>query len=168
VRFSLARLWLSSPSLERSGTMKSLLRAATLAIAGLFMFALVAQAQTYNNAGGLGAKGYDVVAYFTDGKPTRGNPQFTHEYGGVKWQFASAQHRDAFKADPAKYAPQYAGYCAYGVSVGGLYDVQPDNAWTVVDGKLYLNKDASVKQLWSKDIPGNIQKADAAWPKLRK
>ncbi len=60
-----------------------------MAIAGLFDVGPCAQAQSFNSAGGLGAKGYDVVAYFTDGKPTKGNPQFTHDYGGVKWQFAS-------------------------------------------------------------------------------
>jgi YHS domain-containing protein len=133
------------------------------------MMAVAAQAQTFNNAGGLGAKGYDVVSYFTDNKATKGSPQFTHEHGGVKWQFASAEHRDMFKADPAKYAPQYAGYCAYGVAAAGaLYDVEPDNAWTVADGKLYLNKNTSVKQTWVKDIPGYVAKADATWPTIKK
>jgi YHS domain-containing protein len=148
--------------------MTTLLRAAALALGILFMIAAASHAQTFNKSGGLGAKGYDVVAYFTDKKAMKGSPQFTHEYGGVRWQFASAEHRDMFKADPAKYAPQYGGYCAYGVSVGGLYDVQPDNAWTVADGKLYLNKDASVKQTWLKDVPGYVTKADAAWPKIQK
>ena len=143
-------------------------RTALMAFAGLAMMALAAQAQTFNADRGLGAKGYDVVAYFTDRKPVKGTPQFTHEYGGVKWQFASAEHRDLFKADPAKYAPQYGGYCAYGVAVGGLYDVQPDNAWSVIDGKLYLNKDRGVQQTWLKDIPGYVTKADATWPKLKK
>jgi YHS domain-containing protein len=144
------------------------LRRAVSALAVVTLVSASAWAQSFNQSSGLGAKGYDVVAYFTDGKPAKGSPEFTHEYGGVTWQFASAQHRDLFKADPAKYVPQYGGYCAYGVSVGGLYDVQPDNAWTVVDGKLYLNKDASVKRTWSKDIPGHISKADATWPTLNK
>jgi YHS domain-containing protein len=144
-------------------------KTAMLALAGLSMMASAAQAQMFNNAGGLGARGYDVVSYFTDGKAMKGSPQFTHEHGGVKWQFASAEHRDMFKADPAKYAPQYAGYCAYGVAAAGqLYDVEPDNAWTVADGKLYLNKNASVKQTWVKDIPGYVAKADAIWPTIKK
>ncbi len=134
----------------------------------LLLVAAGAAAQSFNHASGLGAKGYDVVAYFTESRPVIGSPQFTHEYGGVRWQFASAEHRDMFKADPARYTPQYGGYCAYGVSVGGLYDVQPETAWTVTDGKLYLNKNASVKQTWIKDIPGNVSKADANWPKLKK
>jgi hypothetical protein len=148
--------------------MARVLRAATLALAGLFVLAFAVHAQSFNNSGGLGAKGYDVVAYFTDGKAVKGIPQFTHEHGGVKWQFASAENREMFRADPAKYAPQYGGYCAYGMALGGLYDVQPDKAWSVVDGKLYLNKDAGVKQTWLKDVPGNIGSADANWPKIRK
>jgi YHS domain-containing protein len=143
------------------------LRSTALAVIGAFM-AIAAHAQSFNNDRGVGAKGYDVVAYFTDGKAVKGNPQFTHEHGGVTWQFASAEHRDMFKADPAKYAPQYGGYCAYGVAVGGLYDVQPENSWSVVDGRLYLNKDPGVKQTWLKDVPGNISKAETNWPKIRK
>src|SRR5688572_11340240 len=101
-----------------SSFLRTLASTALMALAGLSMMALAAQAQTFNNAGGLGAKGYDVVAYFTDGKAMKGSPQFMHDYGGVTWRFASAEHRDLFKAEPARYAPQYAGYCAYGVAVG--------------------------------------------------
>jgi hypothetical protein len=147
--------------------MQAFFRFVTVTLAGL-VFAVAAHAQSFNNDRGIAAKGYDVVAYFTDGKPVKGNPQFTHEHGGVKWQFASAAHRDMFRADPAKYAPQYGGYCAYGVSVGGLYDVEPDTSWTVVDGKLYLNKNPDVKQTWLKDVPGYVSKAEANWPKIRK
>jgi hypothetical protein len=65
--------------------------------------------------------------------------------------------------DPERYAPQYGGYCAYGVAVNGLFDVEPD-AWTIFEGKLYLNKDKKIMGLWSKDIPGHIKKADMNWP----
>jgi hypothetical protein len=127
-----------------------------------------AQAQSFNNDRGIAARSYDVVAYFTDGKAVKGSPQFVHEHGGVQWRFASAEHLDLFRADPAKYTPQYGGYCAYGVAVGGLYDVRPEDSWSVVDGKLYLNKDPSVKQTWLEDVPGYIGKAETNWPKLRK
>jgi YHS domain-containing protein len=147
--------------------MSHLMRSAMLALTGVLP-AVAAHAQSFNNDRGIGAKGYDVVAYFTAGEAAKGSPQFTYEHDGVTWRFASAENRDMFKADPAKYAPQYGGYCAYGVAVGGLYDVQPDKAWSVVDGKLYLNKDAGVKQTWLKDVPGNISSADANWPKIRK
>ena len=147
--------------------MKFFLRTVTAAFAGAFMIA-AAHAQTFNNDRGIGAKGYDVVAYFTDGKPVKGDPQFMHQHGSVTWQFSSAEHRDMFKAEPAKYLPQYGGYCAYGVAVGGLYDVQPQTSWSVVDGKLYLNKDPGVQQTWLKDVPGYIGKAETNWPKIRK
>ncbi|MBI4273205.1 MAG: YHS domain-containing protein [Rhizobiales bacterium] len=115
---------------------------------------------------GLGAKGYDVVAYFTDGKPVQGKSDFTHAYGGVTWQFASAQHRDQFKADPAKYAPQYGGFCSWGVSQGKLFDVDPVNGWKIVDGKLYLNFNGDIHKVWEKDVAGFVSKANGNWPKL--
>ena len=147
--------------------MRNIFRITVAALVGLVM-SLAAQAQTFNNDRGIAAKGYDVVAYFTDGKAVKGSPQFVADHGGVKWQFATAEHRDMFVADPGKYTPQYGGYCAFGVAVGGLYDVEPDTSWSVVDGKLYLNKNPDVKQTWLKDVPGNIGKAESNWPKIRK
>ena len=103
-------------------------------------FAVKQTGAEYNTLyAGLGAKGYDVVAYFTDKKPVQGSDKFTVMYGGVTWQFASADHRDVFKVDPAKYAPQYGGFCSWGVAQGKLFDVDPVNGWTVSNGKLYLN-----------------------------
>jgi YHS domain-containing protein len=110
-------------------------------------------------------KGYDPVAYFTDGKPVKGDKQFTLEWNGATWFFASAEHRDLFKAEPEKYAPQYGGYCAWAVCQGNTADIDPD-AWKIIGGRLYLNYDADIQEKWSADIPGNIQKADANWPKL--
>ena len=116
---------------------------------------------------GLGAKGYDVVAYFTDGKPTQGSDRFTATYGGVKWQFASREHRDAFEADPARYAPQYGGFCSWGISQGKLFDVDPVNGWKVVDGKLYLNFNEGVRQRWLPRSSEFINAADLNWPQVR-
>ena len=115
--------------------------------------------------GGFAIEGYDAVAYFTDGKPTKGDPKYQFEYMGAKWLFASADHRDQFKADPEKYAPQYGGYCAYAVSKGSTAKIEPD-AWKIVDGKLYLNYNHSIQKKWEKDISGHIKKADANWPKV--
>ena len=115
-------------------------------------------------ADGAGAiRGYDPVAYFTEGKPVKGKAEFTHQWKGATWRFASAANRDRFAAAPEKYAPQYGGYCAYGVASGYAVKTEPD-AWSVVDGKLYLNYDRSVQASWVKDIPGYIRKADANWP----
>jgi YHS domain-containing protein len=111
--------------------------------------------------------GYDTVAYFTENKPVKGSDAFTTEYMGAKWKFASKANLELFKADPAKYAPQYGGYCAYGVSQGHLVKVEPDK-FTVLDGKLYLNYDAGVQATWIKDPKGYNKLADEKFPALLK
>jgi YHS domain-containing protein len=115
---------------------------------------------------GLGAKGYDVVSYFIDAKPVQGKESFVVEHAGVKWQFVSAEHRDLFKANPAKYLPQYGGFCSWGVANGKLFDVDPVTGWRVVSGKLYLNFNADIQKVFDKDAAGFISRADANWPKL--
>ena len=115
--------------------------------------------------GSVALDGYDAVAYFTDGKPIEGRSEITHEWHGAVWRFATPEHRDLFAADPAKYAPQYGGYCAYAVSKGYTADIDPE-AWKIVDGKLYLNYDREVQKLWEQDVPGYIRKADANWPRI--
>ena len=114
--------------------------------------------------GGAAIRGYDPVAYFTEGKPVKGKTEFTHQWKGATWRFASAANRERFAAAPEKYAPQYGGYCAYGVASGYTVKTEPD-AWSVVEGKLYLNYDRNVQASWVKDIPGYIRKADANWPR---
>ena len=115
---------------------------------------------------GTAVKGYDVVAYFEEGAPREGSKAFTHEWNGATWRFATAENRDAFSADPERFAPQYGGYCAYAVAKGATADIDPQ-AWKIVDGKLYLNLSPSIQARWEKDIPGYIAKADANWPGLR-
>lgn len=138
------------------------------AILAALLLALACGVQAQNNvdASGLALKGYDPVAYFTEGKPVQGKPEFTARHEGATYRFASAANRDAFLAGPAKYAPQYGGYCAYGMASGYKAPIEPD-AWTIVDGKLYLNYSQSVRDRWSSDIPGFIRKADANWPSVR-
>jgi YHS domain-containing protein len=114
---------------------------------------------------GKGAAGHDVVAYFTMGKPVKGKAEFSTSWKGATWEFSSAENLEKFKANPEAYAPQYGGYCAYGVSKGGLVKGEPDQ-WTIVDGKLYLNYSAGVQKTWSKDIPGFIATADKKWPNI--
>lgn len=114
---------------------------------------------------GVAIRGYDTVAYFTDGKPVPGKPEFSTEYEGAKWLFASQDHLDKFKADPARYAPQYGGYCAYGVANDHLVKIEPDQ-WSIIDGKLYLNYDSGVSAKWKKDPAGYNRKADARFAEL--
>ena len=113
----------------------------------------------------LAVSGYDAVAYFTEGRPVEGSDDFTFEHDGALWRFSSAENRDAFAANPAQYAPQYGGYCAWAVSQGYTASTDPE-AWRIVDGKLYLNYSLGVQQQWEQDIPGNITAGDANWPKV--
>jgi len=123
-------------------------------------------AQRINTGPGkLAVKGYDVVAYATEGKPVPGSPQFEQMYGGAAYRFASAANRARFVSDPERYAPQYGGFCAYAVSRGYTADTDP-LAWRIVGEKLYLNYNRGAQQKWEADIAGNISKGDANWPGL--
>lgn len=118
------------------------------------------------DADGLALKGYDPVAYQTAMQPMVGSPAFTAMHEGATYRFASAENRDRFVADPARYAPMYGGYCAMGVAGGRKFDIDP-MAFTVVEGRLYMNKDLRTRRAWMRDIPGYNAKADANWPTVR-
>ena len=123
-----------------------------------------ARAATFTDDG-LAIRGYDPVAYF-NGAPARGLAEHELTLDGATWRFASAENKAAFEADPARYTPQYGGHCAWAVSQGYTAPIDPE-AWSVVDGRLYLNYSKSVRSRWEKDVPGNIRKADANWPGLK-
>lgn len=144
--------------------MKSILRFVFVLLA----FAAIARAEKPVNTTlfGVAIKGYDPVAYFTDGKPAKGDAKFSHEWNGATWHFASAEHRDLFKASPDKYAPQFGGYCAWAVSQNYTANSDPENAWKIVNGKLYLNYNRDVQKKWEDDVPGNIAKGETNWPKV--
>ena len=114
---------------------------------------------------GIAILGYDPVAYFTEGAPRKGKAEHAVMHKGAQWQFASAQNKALFEADPDKYTPSYGGYCAYGVSQGYLVKIEPD-AWAIRDGKLYLNYDKSVQKTWSQKPADYIALADRQWPGL--
>ncbi|PCJ70560.1 MAG: YHS domain protein [Rhodobiaceae bacterium] len=115
---------------------------------------------------GVAIRGTDPVAYFTEALPVEGKPEFQTDYQGVVWHFANAENRDAFIADPEKYSPAYGGYCAYALSLG-TYKVATDpDAWSIIEGRLYLNKTPVVKTIWETDIPGNIEKSESNWTSL--
>ncbi len=150
--------------------MKIELRTVTLVVPAAIFFSVAAptlaeaKSEIYKNWRGIAIKGYDPVAFHTEGKPVKGDSDYELKWKDAKWRFASAENRDLFEADPEKYAPRYGGYCAWAVSEGYTASVDPENAWSIVDGRLYLNYNAEVKQKWEKDIPGHIKKADANWP----
>lgn len=148
--------------------MPGLLRIAALALTFTLPFA-AAQARSPEIFTGIvkatAVGGYDAVAYFTAGKAVAGRSDITYEWKGVTWRFASEQNREAFRQNPEKYAPQYGGHCAWAVSQGYTAKGDP-NVWKIVDGKLYLNYNASVQKNWERDIPGNVAKADRNWPEV--
>lgn len=109
--------------------------------------------------------GYDPVAYFTEGRPVRGDAQHRITHQGYEYRFASAANAAAFRADPARYLPQYGGYCAWAVANGYTAPGNPRN-WRIVDGKLYLNYNDEIQQRWERDIPGFIRSANTNWPSV--
>ncbi len=140
-----------------------LLSATAMPIAALLgVPAFAAQPQVFATDG-VAINGYDPVAYFTEMKPVKGDPAHVVNWNGADWHFASAVSKAAFEAAPEGFSPQFGGYCAYAVSKGYTATTEPD-AWTVHDGKLYLNFSLRARELWSQDIPGNIKLGEANWP----
>jgi hypothetical protein len=114
-------------------------------------------------ADGLAARGYDVTGYFLHGKAVRGSAMHQLEYKGATWRFETADGLARFKADPAAFAPQFGGYCAWAVSQGYVAPGDPEQ-WKIVDGKLYLNFNARAKELWEADQQDAIRRGHANWP----
>jgi hypothetical protein len=143
---------------------RSVLVLAVTAIAAVAAVASARAKPTVNiTRGQLAVHGYDAVAYHTGGRPTRGVANFEHHWNGAIWRFATAANRDAFAGDPARYAPEFGGYCAYAVSRGYTADIDPE-AWRIVDGRLFLNYSRRVQRLWEENLTGNILKGRANWP----
>ncbi|NQZ33337.1 MAG: YHS domain-containing protein [Oceanospirillaceae bacterium] len=134
----------------------------TVALMSLNLMAAEKPIYTSNNAA---VSGYDTVAYFTEGKPVKGQKSIEFKYLGVKWLFSSEANRALFVADPVKYAPQYGGHCAFAMANDNLVSADP-MAFTIVNDKLYLNYSLAVKKRWSKDIAGYIVDADEYWNAL--
>lgn len=112
---------------------------------------------------GVALKGYDPVAYFTDNAPVKGDSRFSSTYRGATYYFANDEHKKLFESDPTKYEPQFGGFCAYGVSKGYTVKIEPD-AFQVVDGRLLLQYDKSVREKFQQDTTGNLKRADSNWP----
>lgn len=128
----------------------------------VFLFAGFGSIAIGKPAGDVAIKGYDTVAYFKAGAALKGNESFTFPWHGMTWYFSSKENRDLFAASPEQYAPQYDGYCAWAMTETRKAQTDPE-IWKIVDGKLYLNCSPAAYEKWSKDIPGNIKKADANW-----
>jgi YHS domain-containing protein len=115
--------------------------------------------------GGVAIMGYDPVAYFTESRAVKGSLEFSHDWLGETWHFASAKHRDAFAAAPIKYAPQYGGYCALGVAYNEVSANIDPEVWRIVDGKLYLFfGEAGMEEEWDADPSAVVAQAETNWP----
>jgi YHS domain-containing protein len=153
---------------------KTMLRFYRLAFVSTFLVVAVLAALAYsadsseppvapvNATDGVGLKGYDPVAYFINGQPTKGTSQYSFQRKGVTYRFASEESLQRFKAEPEKYLPQYGGYCAYAMSINRIADISPTE-WTIFGGKLYLNNNFISQTLWSLDKSSRVGAADRNW-----
>ncbi|POR50798.1 YHS domain-containing (seleno)protein [Bosea psychrotolerans] len=150
---------------------RNFIRRIGAAVATASLGVTCARAESYGPVNTLGStdgtaiQGFDPVAYFRDGGPRKGKPEFSVRYRGATWRFASAEHKALFEADPIRYMPAYGGFCAYGTSRGYLVKIEPD-AWSIVDGKLYLNYDLDVRRTWLRDTKKYLARSEAGWPGL--
>ena len=134
-----------------------------------FLFATVLAPTAWGDEPRLSISGYDPVAYFTDGKPIQGKPEFEYSWHRSRWRFASGEHRELFTRDPKHYAPQYDGYCAMGASNGAEAhkDTVDPEAWAIVDGKLYLTHNRYWMQVWRENANEHIRQADQDWEAVK-
>ena len=139
-------------------------------VAGTFLLAsslsFAADIDMNADVNDLAIKGYDPISYFTKLTPEVGNANYTATYKGGIYRFTSEENRDLFKGNPAKYAPQFGGYCAFGVSMDKKFDTDP-LAWKIVENKLYLNLNKDVQKKWLTDVSGYVINANEAWGDIK-
>jgi YHS domain-containing protein len=140
---------------------KSLLGGIALSVA-LATSAMAAGVELNASSTGLALQGYDPVAYFTVGEPTKGNWKITSLHNDAMYRFSSEENKVAFEENPEAYLPEYGGYCAFGAAMGFKFDGDP-TLWRIVDGELFLNISTDIQKRWETDIPGFIVQADANW-----
>lgn len=124
-----------------------------------------ASVDTETDANDVILAGHDAVAYFTEGKPVAGSAEYTAVHNGAIYRFSSKKNRNKFTNNPEKYAPQYGGFCAYGMTFGKKFEVN-GKAFEIVDGKLYVNKNLDVYKAWKEDVPKHIIEANDQWPNV--
>lgn len=144
-------------------TLKTLITSSALVASSLSFAADIDMNADVND---LAIKGYDPVSYFTNSSPQKGSAKYTATYKGGIYQFSNEHNRDMFKKSPAKYAPQYGGYCAFGVAMEKKFDTDP-LAWKIVDSKLYLNLNKDVQKKWLTDVPGYLRQSNENWQDIQ-
>ena len=135
-------------------------------LATLLMALLICSCSSPTRSEGPAIGGYCVVCYHSAGKAVKGTAEFTSEHEGQTYHFVNQEALDTFEAEPEKYLPQYDGWCAYGVTFGQKVEIDP-TVFSIVDGKLYLNKNESIGKKFDKNTDKYIAKADAKWPKIK-
>jgi hypothetical protein len=139
-----------------------------LALAAILVASTAVAGERINkDAEDLAILGYDTVAYFTEGRPVKGSPDFEYVWQDARWRFASAEHRTLFAGEPDRYAPQFGGFCTGGVGLGRLSPIDPE-AWVIVDGRLYLHYDKEGRDETAADPKANIAVAAESWEALGK
>lgn len=132
----------------------------------LFVFTAGAQQSEIFAPQGKAIRGYDPVAFFKVGQAVAGADSLAYTWKGVQWNFSSQNNLDSFKLHPEQYAPQFGGYCAYGMAQGHKAPTEV-NTWTIENGRLYFNYNSKVKTLWDKDRAAMIEKAINNWPGIK-
>ena len=148
--------------MKKTNLLAGLLAASTILVS---TFSFAAE-ETQQDANGVILGGYDAVSYFAAEKPSKGYAGISAVHDGAIYHFSSEANRDAFKANPAKYAPQYGGFCAYGAAIGAKFPIDP-SVYAIVDDKLYVNNSANVSKLWTAKRSKAITLADQKWSKIR-
>lgn len=140
-----------------------LIRNAVAAIAFVFAGLVHAGVDTETDENGIILAGHDAVAYFTEGKPVLGDARYTAVHNNAIYRFSNAANRDAFAESPDRYAPMYGGYCAYGMTFGKKFEID-GQAFEIVGGRLFVNKNLEVYEAWKEDVPKHIVEANNEWP----
>lgn len=138
-----------------------------MATAAMSVFADSAKKMVATGPDNVAIKGYDTVAYFTEGQAMKGKSKFVASWNDAEWHFATAAHRDLFTGNPEHYAPQFGGFCAQGLSHDKKVAADPE-AWTIVDGKLYIKFSKDARDRWRKDKAARIKEAEESWAKRQK
>ena len=144
----------------------SLLKSIIVAGVALISLSAFADVDTFTDENSVTLAGHDAVAYFTENKAVEGSAKFSAVHDGAIFYFSSAGNRDLFNASPDQYSPQYGGFCAYGASLGKKFEVD-GKAFEVVDGRLYVNKNLDVYEVWVEDKEENIVEANQQWPQIK-
>ena len=145
---------------------KLIAKAVRQTLIGALLSAVVAMPVIAGEPGKVAIKGYDTVAYFTEGQPTKGSPEFVFAWNDAQWRFANAAHRDMFASNPERYAPQFGGNCSMGLSIGKKVAANPE-IWTIVDGKLYLYVSNGARDKFRQNPHENMKTAEANWGKAQ-